>query len=235
MVGVSAVATQAAPPAEEPLAMSIHPPASLDRETDYPTTDGRPLAETDWHRQITVDLIEILQARFAADPEVSVSGNLLLFYEPGNRRKHVSPDVFVVRGVPKGPRPNYLTWQEGKGPDLVIEITSRSTQVEDQKAKLALYRDVLHVPEYFLFDPFEDYLVPPFQGWRLSDGDYAPIPPVEGRLPSLVLGLHLERSGAELRLYDPATGQRLLTAREEVEQLRREVEALRRQHPRNGA
>ena len=46
----------------------------------------------------------------------------------GNRRRRIAPDVFVVKGVPKGDRLNYLTWEEGKGPDVVIELTSRSTR-----------------------------------------------------------------------------------------------------------
>ena len=114
-----------------------------------------------------LDLIETLKAHFAADPMVYVSGNMLLFYEEGNSRRHVAPDVFVVRGVPKRLRDNYLIWEEGKGPDLVIEITSKTTRREDQTKKLALYRDVLQVPEYFQFDPTEDYLKPPMQGFRL--------------------------------------------------------------------
>ena len=76
--------------------------------------------------------------------------------------------------------------------------------------KRDLYRDVLQVPEYFIFDPTEDYLKPPLQGFRLVDGEYARIEPVAGRLPSDVLGLHLERDGEELRLYDPARRSRVL-------------------------
>src|SRR3954463_2509752 len=107
------------------------------------------------------DLIERLQDWFADDPRVYVTGNLLLYYERGNKRKHVSPDVFVVRGVPKlPPRDYYLLWEEGKSPDVVIEITSKTTRREDEKKKLILYRDVLKVPEYFQFDPTEDYLKP---------------------------------------------------------------------------
>ena len=75
-----------------------------DREVDYPTSDGKPMAETDVHRDLMIDLIQTLEDRFAADPEVYVSGNILMFYEEGNRRRHVSPDVFVVRGIPKLPR-----------------------------------------------------------------------------------------------------------------------------------
>ena len=92
------------------------------------------MAETDFHRDLMIDLIQTLQDRFAADPMVYVSGNLLLFYEEGNRRRHVSPDVFFVRGIPKlPPRINYLIWDEGKGPDLVIEVTSKTTRRKDRE------------------------------------------------------------------------------------------------------
>ena len=213
---------------------------SAEREVDYPTSDGRPMAETDLHRQDMVDVIQTLQECFATDPNVYVSGNLLLFYEEGNRRKHVAPDVFLVRGVPKlPPRDCYLVWKEGKTPDLVIEITSKTTRSEDQKKKRTLYREVLKVPEYFQFDPTEDYLKPSIQGHQLVDGEYVAIAPVDGRLPSAVLNLHLERRGTVLRLYDPATGRYLQTPperaaeaeaardREEAARLREEAARLR--------
>jgi Uma2 family endonuclease len=198
----------------------------------YPTTDGKPRAETDWHRKLMNALIETLTAYFLTSPRVYVSGNLLVFYEEGNRRRHVSPDVFVVRGVAKHDRPNYLVWRERRAPQFVIELTSSSTRHEDLTAKFALYRDVLRVKEYCLFDPFEDYLDPPMQGYRLRNGVYVPIRPVHGRLPSRVVGLHLERAGSDLRLWNPTTGQWLLTPQEEIERLRREVEELRRRNGR---
>ncbi len=102
-------------------------------------------------------------------------------------------------------RKYYLIWEEGKAPDVVIELTSKSTKREDQVKKRDLYRDVLRVPEYFLFDPTEDYLKPPLQGFRLEGDEYIRIEPIEGRLPSEILGLHLERDRKELRLYDPET------------------------------
>jgi Uma2 family endonuclease len=147
---------------------------------NYPTSDGRPMAETGHHRILMNDLIESLDAYFADDPTVYVSGNLLLFYEPGNRRRQISPDVFVVKGVAKHKRLNYLTWEEGKGPDFVIELTSSSTRHEDQDTKFRKYRDVLRVKEYFLFDPFGDYLKPPLQGYRLRAGVYQAIRPLQG-------------------------------------------------------
>lgn len=176
------------------------------------------MAETDWHRDLMLALIETLKLFFVSSPRVYVSGNLLIFYVPGNKRKHLAPDVFVVKGVSKHKRPNYLVWEEGKPPTLVIELTSSSTRAEDTKRKFKLYQDVLKVQEYFLFDPFGDYLKPSLQGFRLRQGEYRPIRLVEGRLPSRVLGLHLERSGTELRLYDPATGQWVPTPAEAAEQ-----------------
>ena len=197
--------------------MATIPRIRTKRKVDYPTSDGKPMGETDLHRQDMVDVIATLQRHFAADPNVYVSGNLLLFYEEGNRRKHISPDAFVVKGISKTPpRDYYLLWKEGKSPDVVIEITSKTTRREDQHKKWMLYRDVLKVPEYFQFDPREEYLKPSMQGHRLVDGDYLPVAMVEGRMPSEVLGLHLERDGHELRLFDPKTGRRLLTPEEEV-------------------
>jgi Uma2 family endonuclease len=229
--------------------MATAPRQRVVREVEYPTGDGKPMAETDVHRDDMVDVIQMLRDHFADHPDVYVSGNLLLFYEEGNRRKHVSPDVFVVRGVERKQRDNYLVWKEGKAPDLVIEITSKSTRNEDRRKKWAIYRDILEVAEYFLFDPTADYLKPPLQGFRLVAGKYVPIKPLAGRLLSNVLGLHLEQDGAHLRLFDPLTDARLPTkdartkhaiqrardaeaARQKLgdenDRLRREIERMRR-------
>jgi len=245
--------------------MSIIPPISPpatpgSAEVDYPSSDGRPLAETPLHRDVLVTAIDVLGRHFADQPRVYVSGNMLVFYEPGNKRKHVSPDVFVVFGVLKDkPRDYYLVWEEGRGPDVVLEITSRSTQDEDVEQKLALYRDVLKVPEYFLFDPRAEYLVPPLKGYRLREGQYQLITPDGGQWPSVALGLNLEADGDELRFHDPIAGCWLPTQAEivaaeramateqraqaeaqrqradrqqaEIERLRREIELLKRRPP----
>ena len=199
------------------------------REIDYPTGDGKPMAETEIHLEDMIDTIQVLKDYYAGRPRVYVGGNLLLCYEEGDRRKHVAPDIFVALNVPKEPpRENYLVWKEGKAPDFIAEITSKLTRREDQKKKLAIYRDILRVTEYFLFDPRAEYLDPPLQGFRLVGGDYVRIDPVEGRLPSEVLGLHLERDGTSLRLFNPATGERLPTRLESREAERQRADEERR-------
>jgi Uma2 family endonuclease len=198
-------------------------------QNDYPTSDGKPMAETERHRDLMLDLIKTLKHHWRDQPRICVSGNLLVYYERGNRRRHVSPDVFVVRGVANHIRLNYLIWEERRGPEAVIELTSSSTRNEDLHTKFSLYQDTLKVREYFLFDPYGDYLDPPLRGYRLRQGQYRPIRAVQGRLPSQVMGLHLERDGQVLRLWNPATGTWLPTPDERAEQAEAEVERLRQE------
>jgi Uma2 family endonuclease len=200
-------------------------------EPDYPTSDGRPMGETDLHRSVMFDTINTLIDHFAGQ-SVYVTGNLLLFYEEGNRRKHVSPDCMVVRGAEMQPRDYYLLWAEGRTPNAVLEITSKTTRREDMKTKMQLYRDVIRVAEYFLFDPTQDYLKPRLQGFRRVEDRFEPIEMIGSRLPSRELLLDLEADGTRLRLYDPAIGRWLPTpaeAREQADAAREQADAAREQ------
>jgi Uma2 family endonuclease len=200
--------------------------------SEYPTGDGKPMAETPLHGDNMFELREVLRERYARDPMAYVSGNMMMYYVPNDKRKHISPDVFVSKGIPNTYRDAYFVWVEGKGPDVVFEISSASTRKVDTSKKYRLYQDVLHVSEYFLFDPYEEYLKPSLQGFRLRGGVYAPIEAAEGRLYSEQMGLEMGRVGRFLRLYDPATGQMLLTWEErhnQAEEARRQAEAQRQQ------
>jgi Uma2 family endonuclease len=197
-------------------------PAAVIRN-DYPTASKKPMPETDWHRELMWTLIHTLQEFFHGQ-RVYVSGNLLIFYEKGDKRRHISPDVFVVRDLDPHLRPNYLIWEEGRAPEVVIELTSSSTRRDDETSKRALYQNTLRVQEYFLFDPDADWLDPPLQGFRLRKGVYQPIRRRGGRLPSQVLGLHLERDGQTLRLWNPQTRALLPTTEELREQAEQRAE-----------
>jgi hypothetical protein len=89
---------------------------------------------------------------------------------------------------------------------------------------------VLKVQEHFLFDPLGECLEPRLQGFRLRNGDYHPIRRVKGRLPSKVVGLHLEPSDWELRLYDPAADCWLPTPYEDRDARQEAQEARLREH-----
>lgn len=187
---------------------------------EYPSSDGKPMAETPVHYACMVYATEALKHRYREQPDVYVAANMLHYYEQGNPRASVSPDVFVVLGAQKdehregGWRDTYRLWEEPKAPDFVLEITSRSTRREDLGKKRNLY-ETLGVSEYFLHDPRAEYLNPPLQGFRLSDGVYEPLPVtwIENAMGvhSDVLDLHLYLRDGELRLREPTTGRDLLT------------------------
>jgi Uma2 family endonuclease len=195
--------------------MSITTDAPLRRRIEYPESDGKPLGETDTHRREILAIIAMLEQHFAANADVYISGNLMFYYEKGEPSAVVSPDVFVVKGVPKRERRTYKLWEEQRAPAIIFEITSRSTRLEDKGNKRELFA-LLRVQEYFLFDPLAEYLKPPLQGFTLRGDEYVAITPdVDGAFVSAELGLLIYRDGAYLRLIDRATNQPLLRPSEQ--------------------
>ena len=191
-----------------------------DEEIEYPTSDGRPMAESNLHRKVMADLIAALEQRYLDEPLVWAGGNFLLYFEQGNPRASVSPDVVLVRGVKKWDRPLYKLWEEGRPPDFVIEVTSNSTRHEDLTTKKNLY-ERLGVSEYFLFDPTGDYLNPQLQGYRLEKGRYIRLAQEpDYSLLSWTTGLRLVPENLNLRLIDAHTGEKLLWITEEAAERR---------------
>ena len=208
-------------------------PASTPRPptVDYPDSDGQPVAETDFQRIPLWYANDVLARHFRNRSDVYVSANMFVYFEEGNPKAVVAPDVFVVLGAPDHRRRSYKVWEEPKGPDFVLEITSHSTRSADQGPKRRVY-EALGVREYWLFDPTGDYLVPPLQGLRLSAGRYVRLPSstsLDGSLTSCseVLGLDLRAADGRLRLHDPATGQDLLSSEELEDRLEQEARARR--------
>ena len=185
---------------------------------DYPESNGLPLAEARFQYDSLTYAAGTLEVYYRDRPDVAVEGNRLLYYVEGDIHSRVAPDVFVVFGAPKRRRRTYLLWQEPKGPDFVLEVTSRSTRHHDQGSKRDLYAR-LGVSEYWLFDPTGDWLVPRLQGHRLAGEVYERLPPTgieagERLLRSAVLGLDVYVDAGEIRFRDPRTGRKLLSLEE---------------------
>ena len=202
-------------------------PLSAPVAVHYPSSDGEPMAESDFQRTPLMYAVARLRHHFRSRPDVYVSGNLLLYYREGDPRAVVAPDVFVVLGASGADRFSYRLWEEPKAPDFVLEITSRTTHREDQGRKRELYRS-LGVREYWQYDPTSDYLAPPLQGLSLTAGTYRRLPGTvlaDGTLSlaSAVLGLELRLTERGLRFHDPQTGQELSNL-EETDEARRAAE-----------
>jgi Uma2 family endonuclease len=211
--------------------------SGLPNDVVYPCSDGQPMAETDIHATCMMYVTYALKGwlKRRARTDVYVASNNFLYFERGNPRAVVSPDVYVVMGVPAHLRDTYLLWNEPKGPDFVLEVTSASTRREDRRRKRDVYA-ALGVSEYFMYDPRAEYLTPPLQGFRLRDGEYRALPGVTAlsnrgvSVASEVLGLELrdDRDARMVRLRDLETGEDLPTY-EEAERAREEEASARQQ------
>ena len=201
----------------------------------YPSSDGQPMAETQIHGECMMYVTYALRRYFPkrGREDVYVGSNNFLYYERGNPRAVVAPDVYVVLGAPASPpRDTYMLWNEPKGPDFVLEVTSASTRHNDERRKRDVYA-ALGVREYFLYDPRAEYLAPPLQGFRLHGGAYRPLPAVTAlsnrgvSIASEMLGLELrdDRDARMVRLHDRSAGEDLPTYEEAEARIELEVAA----------
>jgi Uma2 family endonuclease len=181
------------------------------KEIEYPESDGKPMAETDLHRDWMVTTIQRLANRYRGR-RVYVSGNLLIYYQEGDARKCVAPDAFVVKNCASRRRRTFLIWKEKRRPSFVLETTSRKTRREDAGKKTTIYAE-LRIPEYFLYDPTGDWLKPErLRGFRLEGATYVPIvPDADGSLRSAELGVRFVLENGALAMFDVVTGVRLLS------------------------
>jgi Uma2 family endonuclease len=151
--------------------------------------DGIPM-ETQRHK-LQMDFLVDPLADWLSPENAFVGGNMFVYFSPQQVKTHDyrGPDVFVVLDVPRRERKSWVVWEEGKAPDVVIELLSESTAQFDKQEKKTIYQDRLRVPEYFWFDPFnrED-----LAGFSLRDGVYEPIQAdTPGKLISRQLNLAL--------------------------------------------
>lgn len=171
--------------------LDIYPLEKLPpRGEDLPYDDGEPM-ET-WRHKCQMDLlIGSLEFAWSQRFDFFVSGNMFFYFSEtqAKRNDYRGPDVFVVLGTERKERKSWVVWEEdGKTPQVVIELTSPTTERVDRGVKKDLYQS-LRVLNYFIFDPFSKRL----DGFSLSPeaaGAYVPISPLpNGDLPCPALGL----------------------------------------------
>ena len=189
---------------------------ALDAGVEYPTSDGRPVAETPLHYRRLADAAHALTMRFESRPGAYVGVNMLVYDERGNPKRHLSPDVFVAFDTPDRERETYKLWED-PSPAFVLEVTSKTTRREDQRKKSRYAR--WGVAEYFLYDPRGEYVEPALRGFDLSGLGYRAmkreiLPNGNLGFQSKTLGLGLWLDGSVLRFYDPKTGRVLSTPKE---------------------
>lgn len=178
------------------------PPVGCD-DDGYPSDDSAAVDNSD-HNIVSGYIKYVVAARYGDRHDVFADADLGLYFEQGNRSALVVPDVLVAFGVEGGSRMSYKIWEEGKPPDLVVEVLSHRTWRKDLRDKPGLY-EALGIAEYWSFDQHRVSDEPPLLVRRLASGRYH----VEGggmTGHSAILGLDIRVEGTLLRLHDPATG-----------------------------
>jgi Uma2 family endonuclease len=145
---------------------------------DLPVEDDIPL-DSNWQRAQIDLLIELINIYWTDRTDFYAGGNMFIYYSPNRlKREDVrGPDFFVAKGVDKfRVRRSWIVWEEdGKHPNVIVELVSLTTRREDEGRKKTLYQETFRTPEYFLYYPDEQKLV----GWHLVDGVYEPMQPNE--------------------------------------------------------
>ncbi len=228
--------------------------ALADLDFEVVLEDGVPL-ETWYHRLQMVLFLELARNRMLelGHRDFFLNGDMFIYYSPEQARAvaeeerqlalfeqglwpdqpkktaYRGPDAFLVKGVGTHKRDVWKVWEEdGRYPDLILELLSPSTADDDYGKKKAIYQDVFKTSEYFLYTPDSESV----DGFRRLDNAYQRIPrSAERRLWSRELEVeigvwHGEYDGQTadwLRLFYP-DGRLVATNVERVEQERRRAE-----------
>mgnify|MGYP001096355191 CR=1 FL=1 len=133
----------------------------------FPSSDGKPMAESTTQFRWIVTIKEGLDALFADRDDVFVAGDLLWYANREDPTDAMAPDAMVVFGRPKGDRRSYREWvEDGVVPQVVFEVASYTNTPAEMAEKLRRY-DARGVEEYYFYDPESGA----FEGWlRRPDG-----------------------------------------------------------------
>jgi len=217
-------------------------------------SDGEPL-ETHFHVLQMVLFLELVRYRMAqlGQERAFAGGDMFVYYSleqaravaeeehqmalfesglrPDKPKKTAfrGPDAFLVKDAVQHDRDVWKVWEEdGRYPDLILELLSPSTWESDYTEKKRIYQDVFGTSEYFLFTPNQERV----DAFRLLDGRYQKIvPSSSGRLWSRELelevgtwhGTYEGQAGRWLRLFHP-DGHLVPTKDERAEQERQRAE-----------
>ena len=193
-------------------------------DIDLPYEDGEPL-ESNWHR-LQINLLgDMLHQHWPERTDFFAGGNMFVYYslEQASTWDYKGPDFFVVLGVDGArPRHSWIVWQEqGRYPDVIVELLSPTTISQDLGPKKDLYERVFKTSEYFCVNP-DDWSL---QGWHLENMHYVALQPdargwLWAETLQLCLGLREGRfqgtSMNWLRFFTPA-GMLVPTAEESAE------------------
>ena len=186
-----------------------------------------PKIESSLHYAQLALLVSCLEWLWRDRTDFFIGANLTIYFsrQQMKNRDFRGSDFFLMKQTQKRSRKSWVVWEEdGKYPDLIIELLSDSTAETDRALKKMLYQERFHTHEYFWFSP--DTLE--FCGFRLL-GEYEPIAPNErGLCWSEELELYLGIQDGQLRYFN-AQGQLIPTPEEDAKLSQQQAELSQQQ------
>ena len=179
-------------------------------EDPYPYYEET-VTESSLHLKTGHYLYGVLALRYADRDDVFVGSNQFVYWEEGKKNVKQSPDLFVCFGARNIDRLSYKVWEDVV-PQVIIELTSRSTKYTDLGEKKGVY-EVRGVEEYYLFDPRAEYIPERLIAYRNGPSGFQPVK-VRKRIYSPRLDLDLRVEKKTLRLLEPGSSKRLRTLAE---------------------
>jgi Uma2 family endonuclease len=207
------------------------PPQKLPKDVIFPPSDlysDEPPLESELHLRQIILLLQCLEQLWQNRNDFYAAGNLTIYYSPHQRKAEDfrGPDFFVVLDTHRKTRKSWVVWEEeGKYPNVILEILSSSTAKVDKEDKKKLYQNIFRTPNYFWFDPESLELV----GFDLVKGRYRKIKAnKQQRLWSEQLELFLGVHEGVLRFFSPQ-GELVPTPQEEAQSERQQKELAEQQ------
>jgi Uma2 family endonuclease len=201
-------------------AQELESQKDISQDVIFPPGDlwsDEPPLETELHLRQIILLLQCLEWVWRDRNDFYAVGNLTIYYSPRQLKSEYfrGPDFFVVLGTERKTRKSWVVWEEdGKYPNVILEILSDSTVKTDKGLKKTIYQDTFRTPDYFWFDPYTQE----FAGFHLLDGKYEPLQQnAQGFLWSQQLGLYLGVHQGFVRFFT-ADGQLVPTPEEEAQQ-----------------
>lgn len=136
--------------------------------TDLIYDDGEPL-ESNRHRIAMNVLIRSLLVPMRDRSDYFAGGNMFIYYssEQVRNREFRGPDFFATLNIDGSKeRQAWVVWEEnGRYPDVIVELMSPSTANIDKGVKKEIYEQIFRTSDYFVYDPFDPSSL---QGWHLN-------------------------------------------------------------------
>lgn len=180
-------------------------PETIVEDVYYPPQLEDEMGETAIHFLLTSEFFHLLKQFFALREDVLTAANMMVYFDEGNARKWLAPDVFVCFGVENKLRKTYKVWEEVKiFPQVVFEIASENT-VENDLGKKYLDYSRLGVEEYYLLDPERSLLPSPLMAFQKNDERLVAVNVENDRVFSPLMNLEIVNTGTSFGLFNPET------------------------------